>query len=162
VLDEALGIAKYYKGVKSRAIRVEVPAGLPPLVAVRGQLVSVFLNLILNAIDATAKGGHITLGAAAESGGLRVWVRDDGAGIAPELRERLFQPYFTTKKHGTGLGLFVSRQLLGQLGGRIDCESRPGESTTFTIWLPIDRTALPARLANDSTGALARALSGLL
>src|SRR5436309_1265442 len=56
VLDEALGIAKYYKGVKNRAIRVEVPADLPPLVAVRGQLVSVFLNLILNAIDATAKG----------------------------------------------------------------------------------------------------------
>ena len=157
VLDEALGIAKYYKGVKSRAIRVEVPADLPPLVAVRGQLVSVFLNLILNAIDATAKGGHIVLGAAAESGGLRAWVRDDGAGMAPEQRERLFQPYFTTKKHGTGLGLFVSRQLLGQHGGCIDCESRPGDGTTFTIWLPTDRTVLPARGAAAGAGALASA-----
>jgi signal transduction histidine kinase len=155
VLDEALGIAKYYKGVKNRAIRVDVPADLPPLVAVRGQLVSVFLNLILNAIDATAKGGQIALGAAAESGELRVWVSDDGAGIAPEYRERLFQPYFTTKKHGTGLGLFVSRQLLSQHGGRIDCESRREDGTTFTVWLPADPSPTHlARTVTEGAGAL--------
>jgi signal transduction histidine kinase len=130
---------------------MEVPADLPPLVGVRGQLVSVFLNLVLNAIDATAKGGRIVLGAAADGGGMRAWVRDDGAGIAPEHRERLFQPYFTTKKHGTGLGLFMSRRLLAQHGGRIECASEPGAGTTFTVWLPAAaeeaRKALPPRPA---------------
>ncbi len=136
LLDEAMGIAKYYKGGKNRALALAIPSDLPPLVGVRGQLVSVFLNLILNAIDATGRGGEIVLGAAAEAGFLKVWVRDGGAGIAPEHRERLFQPYFTTKKHGTGLGLFISRKLLAQHGGRIDCDSHPGRGTTFTVWLP--------------------------
>jgi signal transduction histidine kinase len=159
VLDEALGIAKYYKGVKNRSVTVDLPADLPPLVGVRGQLVSVFLNLVLNAIDATAKGGHIALGAEAEAGGVRAWVRDDGAGIAPEHQARLFQPYFTTKRHGTGLGLFMSRMLLAQHGGRIDCDSRPGAGTTFTVWLPgaadearkAPRPALPEAAAPVAT-----------
>jgi signal transduction histidine kinase len=134
VLREALGIAKYYKGVKSRAVVVEVPADLPPVVGVRGQLVSVFLNLVLNAIDATTKGGRVELGAAGEGDGVRVWVRDDGAGICPELRGRLFQPYFTTKRSGTGLGLFMARKLVADHGGTIECETAaPG--TTFTVRL---------------------------
>jgi signal transduction histidine kinase len=153
VLAEALDIAKYYKGVKSRSVAVDVPTDLPPLVGVRGQLVSVFLNLVLNAIDATAKGGRIALEAAGEAGGVRVRVHDDGAGIAPAHQARLFQPYFTTKRHGTGLGLFMSRQLLAQHGGRIECTSVPGSGTTFIVWLPAAaeevRMLTPAR----STGA---------
>ncbi len=136
VLDEALGIAKYYKGVKRRSIAVEVPADLPPVVGVRGQLVSVFLNLVLNAIDATGKGGRVTLGAAVEAGGVRAWVRDDGPGIAAEHLGKLFQPYFTTKRHGTGLGLFMARKLLAEHGGTIECDSAAGAGTTFTVRLP--------------------------
>src|SRR5262249_24880384 len=94
VVAEALGIAKYYKGMKSRAITVSIPPDLPPIVGVRGQLGSVFLNLILNAIDATSRGGHIEIGAAVDAEHLRSWVRDDGPGIAPEHRDLLFQPYF--------------------------------------------------------------------
>lgn len=97
VIDEALGIAKYYKGVKRRSIAVDLPAALPPVVGVRGQLVSVFLNLVLNAIDATDNGGRVTIGAAVDDG-VRAWVADDGPGIAVEHRDRLFQPYFTTKR----------------------------------------------------------------
>ena len=87
-------------------------------------------------IDATAKGGHIALGAAAESGALRVWVRDDGVGIAPEHQASLFQPYFTTKKHGTGLGLFVTRKLLADHGGTVAFDSPPGGGTVFYVRLP--------------------------
>ena len=61
---------------------------------------------------------------------------DNGAGIAPENQARIFQPYFTTKKTGTGLGLFVSRKLVSEHGGSMDFESHPGEGTVFRIRLP--------------------------
>jgi signal transduction histidine kinase len=138
VIDEALRIAKYYKGVKRRSIAVDLPADLPPVVGVRGQLVSVFLNLVLNAIDATDNGGRVTIGAAVDDG-VRAWVADDGPGIVAEHRDRLFQPYFTTKRHGTGLGLFMARKLLAEHGGTIECESAAGAGTTFTVWLPAHR-----------------------
>ncbi|HEX4592205.1 MAG TPA: ATP-binding protein, partial [Gemmataceae bacterium] len=143
VLGEALGIAKFYKGVKRRPIILDVPADLPPVIGVRGQLVSVFLNLVLNAIDATGRGGRVELGAAAEPDGLRIWVRDDGPGIAPEDLGRLFQPYFTTKQHGTGLGLFMARKLLAEHGGSVDCESDTASGTTFKVRLPAAEKARP-------------------
>jgi signal transduction histidine kinase len=136
VLDEALNIAKYYKRTKGRRIECLVPPGLPPLHGVRDQLVQVFLNLVLNAVDATAKGGRIELRAEGAGDGVVVTVRDDGAGIGPEHAGRVFQPYFTTKKNGTGLGLFVSRKLIAEHGGRVEFESRPGEGTTFRVSLP--------------------------
>jgi signal transduction histidine kinase len=142
VLDEALNIAKYYKRTKGRLIERHVPPDLPPLDGVRDQLVQVFLNLVLNAVDATGKGGRIELRAERAGEGVAVAVRDDGAGIAAEHAARLFQPYFTTKKNGTGLGLFVSRKLIADHGGRIEFESRPGCGTTFHVWLPAGGAAL--------------------
>ena len=102
----------------------------------RDQLVQVFLNLILNAMDATGKGGHITIRAARRAGALEVTVQDNGSGILPEHAGRLFQPYFTTKKHGTGLGLFVTRKLVTDHGGHIEFVSVPGKGTTFSVKLP--------------------------
>jgi signal transduction histidine kinase len=142
VLDEALNIAKYYKRTRGRIASPALPADLPVLYGVRDQLIQVFLNLILNAIDATSAGagdmvkGSVELAVAARPGGVEVTVRDNGCGIAPQDAERLFRPYFTTKKHGTGLGLFVTRQLVTEHGGGITCESRPGEGTTFRVFLP--------------------------
>jgi signal transduction histidine kinase len=145
VLDEALNIAKYYKRTKGRRIERHVPPGLPPLDGVRDQLVQVFLNLVLNAVDATARGGVIELRAEGAGGAVVVTVRDDGAGIGPEQAARVFQPYFTTKKNGTGLGLFVSRKLIAEHGGRMEFESRPGEGTTFRVDLPAACPALGPR-----------------
>jgi signal transduction histidine kinase len=155
LLAEALGIAKFYKGVKGRSVALDLPPHLPPVTGVRGQLVSVFLNLVLNAIDATAKGGHVEIGAAADADGVRLWVRDDGPGIAPDHRDKLFQPYFTTKRHGTGLGLFMARKLLADHGGTIDCESSP-DGTLFYVWLPILTCSEPER-TQDSQRPLAHA-----
>jgi signal transduction histidine kinase len=137
VLAEAMNIAKYYMRTKGRTITMNVPDGLPHLHGVRDQLVQVFLNLVLNAIDATGKDGRIELIAEQRDGGLEVVVRDNGTGIAAEHASRLFQPYFTTKKHGTGLGLFVTRKLVGEHGGSVAFESRPGEGTTFRVELPV-------------------------
>src|SRR5262249_43999992 len=121
---------------KGRRLEAHVAEELPHLWGVRDQLVQVFLNLILNAVDATARGGRIEVGAEPADGGGRVTVSDDGGGIVPGHQGRLFQPYFTTKKHGTGLGLFVSQKLIAEHGGRIAFTSAPGVGTTFEVWLP--------------------------
>jgi signal transduction histidine kinase len=136
ILDDALSILKYYKGARERRIAVEVPSDLPPVLGVRDQLVQVFLNLLLNAIDATSKGGQIEVRAHHRDGRLEVTVDDDGPGIVPGDAARLFQPYFTTKRHGTGLGLFVTRQLVADHGGTVSFESRSGRGTSFRVELP--------------------------
>lgn len=171
VVNEALGIAKYYKGGKNREIVVRVAPGLPPLVGVRDQFVQILFNLILNAIDATDKGGRITVSAdleagpgqmecsttdgpprfvlCARSGGscnhcpawVQLTVSDNGHGIDLNNHEQLFRPYFTTKKHGTGLGLFVIRRIIADHGGRASVESEPGLGTLFRITLPAELAA---------------------
>ena len=143
IVDEALGIAKYYKGVKGRAVRADIPHDLSPILAVRDQLVQIFFNLVLNAIDATGKGGRVVIAAHEDEGQLVVTVSDDGHGIDPKHRERLFRPYFTTKKHGTGLGLFVTRKLVNAHGGTVECESTPGAGTTFRLAFPVASNRSP-------------------
>jgi signal transduction histidine kinase len=137
VLEEALSIAKYYKRTKNRILDLRLPPQLPLLYGARDQFVQIFLNLILNAMDATAKGGHIIIEAEDRLGELLIRVQDNGSGILPEHAGRLFQPYFTTKAHGTGLGLFVTRRLVSDHGGRVDFESRPGKGTTFRVRFPV-------------------------
>src|SRR5262249_60033851 len=106
-------------------IRADVPADLPVLYGVRDQLVQVVFNLVLNAIDATAKGGLIEVTAARVPDGVEVTVHDDGAGIDPTHRDRIFRPYFTTKRQGTGLGLFVTQKIVDEDGGVIRACSVP-------------------------------------
>ncbi len=142
VVDEALGIAKYYKGGKNRQIVSTVPDGLPPVEGVRDQLVQVVFNLVLNAIDATGKGGRIEVRCDHSTERITLTVSDDGTGIDPAQRIRLFRPYFTTKRQGTGLGLFVSRKIIEHHGGSIECDSVVGQGTTFTIDLPAARNNL--------------------
>ena len=137
IVREALDIAKYYKGTKSRTLEAELAEPLPWVRGSRDQLIQVVFNLVLNAIDATAKGGRIVVSARAGEGGrVLLAVRDDGAGIPAAALGKLFQPYFTTKKQGTGLGLFVTRKIVHEHGGTVRCESAPGAGTLFEIDLP--------------------------
>jgi signal transduction histidine kinase len=138
VVEEALGIAKYYQRTKQRVITTDVPPDLPAVMGVRDHLTQVVLNLVLNAIDATDDQGHIRVAAQAESGSLVLSVDDDGRGISIADRCRLFQPFFTTKAHGTGLGLFVSRQILEDNSGSLSFRSEPGQGSTFFVRLPMD------------------------
>jgi two-component system, NtrC family, sensor kinase len=137
IVEEAMNIAKYYKGTKSRTIRVEVPQDLPILFGVRDQLVQVVFNLVLNAIDATQKGGLIEVVASRIENQVEVSVRDDGTGIDPAHQKRIFRPYFTTKKQGTGLGLFVTQRIVNEYGGTVDFTSATGRGTTFRFRLPV-------------------------
>jgi two-component system NtrC family sensor kinase len=159
VLGEALQIAKYYQRPGRRIVMPEIPRDLPPLFGVRDQLLQIFLNLILNAIDAVGPDGHIELDVRREGaerseaetrpGGVRVTIRDDGCGVPPEHAGRLFQPYFTTKEHGTGLGLFITRKLVCDQGGTVDWNSVPGEGTAFTVFLPLTPPDNPCVLADE-------------
>lgn len=136
VIGNALSIAKYYKRKKGKRIVTRFVTDLPPLNTVRDQLVQVFLNLILNAMDATEEGGTITIVTRLKSGTLQVDVSDDGRGIAAEDLDRIFQPYFTTKDTGTGLGLFVCRNLVEQkLGGTMELVAGKPGGTTFRVTL---------------------------
>lgn len=152
VIDEALGIAKFYKGGKNRQIVATVADDLPPLFGVRDQFVQVVFNLVLNAIDATGKGGRIEVAAAADGDRVVLTVTDDGGGIDPAHRARLFRPYFTTKKHGTGLGLFVIRRIVEAHGGTVAVESVPGQGATFRVILAaVPRAASAGRLEELKT-----------
>jgi signal transduction histidine kinase len=80
-------------------------------------------------------------------------VRDTGHGIDAVAAQKLFQPYFTTKPHGTGLGLFVTQKLVAEHGGTVTFESRPGEGTAFRIVLPLDDDPVGAGLRACPVGA---------
>jgi signal transduction histidine kinase len=149
IVEEALNIAKYYKGTKTRTIRMDVPKDLPVLFGVRDQLVQVVFNLVLNAIDATAKGGLIEVVARHANDEIEVAVRDDGMGIDPAHFDRIFRPYFTTKKQGTGLGLFVTRRIVEEYGGTVEFESILGSGTTFRVRLLSPEVSVDAGMPVD-------------
>ena len=102
----------------------------------RDYLTQVVLNLVLNAIDATEDQGKIHVEAHVEGDWLILSVEDDGRGISLADRCRLFQPFFTTKPHGTGLGLFVSRQILEDVAGQLGYRSELGQGSTFIVRPP--------------------------
>lgn len=136
VLDEALSIAKYYKRKKGKRIVTHYAEGLPRVRIVRDQLVQVFLNLILNAMDATDEGSTIEISTRLEDGRILVDVKDNGHGIQDIDQAQIFQPYFTTKSTGTGLGLFVCQHILQQHAyGEITLSRSDETGTTFTVSL---------------------------
>jgi two-component system NtrC family sensor kinase len=126
---------------------------LPVRTLDRSQFQSVLLNIILNAIDATDPGGHITITTgmsySPEIGskrGIEIGIADTGHGVPPEHLDKLFDPFFTTKEvgKGTGLGLSVSQGIVERHGGTIRVQSTVGEGSTFTIWLPLENGATQA------------------
>ena len=135
LIGEALNIAKYYKRKKGKTIRTRFAESLPPIRIVRDPIVQVFLNLILNAMDATDEGGAIEISSQVRDGWIEIAVADEGHGISPEDQQRIFQPYFTTKETGTGLGLFVCRHILTSPTGRLELTSTGRGGTTFTVFL---------------------------
>jgi two-component system NtrC family sensor kinase len=103
------------------------------------QLRQVFTNLIVNGLQAMSEGGELSVDVALEASGEQVYVtvRDQGAGIQPEEMEKLFTPFFSTKPHGTGLGLAVSYGIVSDHGGEIRVASTCGNGAAFTVRLPL-------------------------
>ncbi len=119
------------------------PAELPPVHGDRERLRQVFLNLILNGIQASARGGSLTITPSCrtshENGpaAIELAFADTGEGMEPERLKRIFEPFFTTKPDGTGLGLAIAQKIVESHGGRIDVASEKGRGTTFTVKLPV-------------------------
>jgi two-component system NtrC family sensor kinase len=132
-------------------------ADLPLIQANPDHLKQVFLNLVLNAIDAMPQGGMLRISTAVDwihgdnsgSGSatlglpiqaVRIEFNDTGAGMSPEVQSRLFEPFFTSKEHGSGLGLSISYGIIEAHNGQIRVQSQEGVGTTFTILLPVGST----------------------
>jgi len=114
------------------------------------QLQQVLVNLVKNAMHAMTKGGTLTLQTGEGDDGVWVSVTDTGGGIPPEQINRIFEPFYTTKKMGTGLGLMIVQRIVRAHGGRIELESHVGRGTTFRIWLPLHERR--PRLLEQKTG----------
>jgi CheY-like chemotaxis protein len=127
---------------------VDAPADLWPANADKGQIAQVVQNLLINAVQAMPDGGLVRLSAANDrlSAGVvgslpagdyvRIVVSDSGTGIAPEHLAKIFDPYFTTKQQGSGLGLATVYSVIRKHQGHIEVESRLGAGTSFNLWLP--------------------------
>ena len=124
---------------KGIALTTEIPASLGPIKGNSTELEQVFINLLVNAMDATPRGGEIALRAHQSDGHVVVKVSDTGSGISAENISRIFDPFFTTKEVGvgTGLGLAISYRIIEDHGGRIDVESNPNAGTQFTLSFPV-------------------------
>ncbi len=141
VLDSTYKLVKNQIMVDGITLDSQVPADLSPIKGSLRNLQQVFLNLLLNAVQAMPRGGAIQVFAEEEPQGfIRVDVSDTGAGIRQEDLEHIFDPFYTTKEvgQGTGLGLSVTYGLVKKHGGYIEVKSQAGQGTTFSVFLPVN------------------------
>jgi signal transduction histidine kinase len=136
VLEEMID----FFGPTARAANIDIkcylPADLPPLNLDQELFRQALLNLMLNAEQAMPNGGELTIQAALEPGGISLSLIDTGKGMTAEVLAKVFQPFFTTRPGGNGLGLATTRKIIEAHGGRIEVQSEPGRGTKFTLHLP--------------------------
>jgi signal transduction histidine kinase len=150
VLEDVLGLAG--KQLQHSNISIERSWGIdvPTIQANPNLLKQVFLNMILNAIDAMSGGGVLRVSAIMDQikikdnplpqPAIRIEFSDSGPGMTPEAISRLFEPFFTTKEQGSGLGLYICYTIIQSLNGEIEVNSTVGLGTTFAILVPINGT----------------------
>jgi signal transduction histidine kinase len=120
-------------------VALDVPPSLPRVLADRAHLAQAMQELLSNAVDAMPQGGRVTIDARADDGNpplVRLGVQDEGPGVPPEVRDRIFQLFMTTKSGGTGVGLAVVRKIMERHGGRVTLEPSAGRGARFVLELP--------------------------
>ena len=137
LLDDVLTLSQ--KQLQRAQIKVleEIPSGMDPVLAVGNQIEQVFLNLILNAIDAMPHGGDLRVAAAQKDGRITITFSDNGLGMSPAVVHQLFEPFFSTKHSGSGLGLAVSHEIVTNHDGTLSASSVEGKGATFKVTLPV-------------------------
>jgi two-component system NtrC family sensor kinase len=152
-VPDVIGMVKQRAAVNGIDLTYDIPADTPDVYGDVSQLQQVFLNLFNNGIDAivekhSASGGHLAVTARRSAGGyVEVRISDNGSGIPPEIIDKIFSPFFTTKPvgKGTGLGLSVCYGIVNNMGGEITVESVKNVGTTFALKLPVyEKTQPPA------------------
>jgi two-component system NtrC family sensor kinase len=138
IILDLLALVRYQTEYKKVSITEHLDPGLPGIMAVPGQLKQVFMNIIVNALQSMPEGGELTVSTAAAQDGenITVSVLDTGCGIPEAEMNKIFHPFYTSKKAGTGLGLSISYGIIKAHGGDIEVRSEPGKGTIFSIYLP--------------------------
>jgi signal transduction histidine kinase len=133
--------ARWHDQAQARGVRYDVAVedgAAPPVLGDAADLREALTNLVFNALDAMPQGGRLTLRTVVDGDRVRCDIVDTGAGMSPELRVRIFEPFFSTKtEKGSGLGLSIVYGIVSRLGGEITVESTPGVGSVFRMWLPI-------------------------
>jgi two-component system NtrC family sensor kinase len=145
LIEETVNLAGNQTKISGAHLDISIPPHLPRIHGDHQQLSQVFLNILLNALDVTPKGGQIAISVAQEGPNfLSAKITDHGPGIPEHILPNIFDPFFTTKNKGkgTGLGLSVSQGIVARHGGEIRASSKLGIGTTFTVILPV--TTIPA------------------
>ena len=139
ILENVLTLAQKRLEHGNVRVNTHLAPKLPPVPMVADQITQVFLNVIINAIEAMPSGGDLDLETALSKDGEWALVRfhDTGAGMSAEEIANLFEPFYTTKTDGTGLGLAISYGIIERHGGTINVSSQPGQGTTFVVKLPM-------------------------
>jgi PAS domain S-box-containing protein len=148
---ELLGPEIENRGV---AVKKKLTRNLTPTPIDATQLQQVMVNLVKNAMQAMTTGGTLTLQTGETADSVWVSVADTGGGIPQEQISRIFEPFYTTKKKGTGLGLMIVQRIIRAHNGRVELESHVGRGTTFRIWLPLHERK-PRLLAQKNLGTTA-------
>lgn len=137
VINETCVLIQRELPKKKIELQKELAPGLPKLLIDAKQVTQALLNVFKNSIYAMPRGGTITVATERADRCVRVMIKDTGRGIPQELLDKLFTPFFTTKRKGSGLGLAVTDQIVKDHGGWIEVKSEEGKGTTFLLYLPI-------------------------
>lgn len=136
MLQELTNFIKYEAEKQGINVIFEVPNNLPPIFADTRYIKPAFLNIIKNALEASQPGDTIELGGCEKDDTIEITVTDSGHGMDKDTVDKIFEPYFTTKDTGTGLGLTIVYKIIREHGGNIKVDSVEGKGTTFTIIFP--------------------------
>jgi signal transduction histidine kinase len=139
VLEHVSGLIRDDRSRAGRVdVRVAVESGLPRFAFDRDQLIQVVWNLALNGVEAMNGRGRLSLEGACHNGAVALAVTDTGLEIPAERRRRVFEPFYSGKPNGTGLGLTIAERIVAAHGGRIEIDSEPGRGTRVTLLFPVE------------------------
>lgn len=147
--ERAIRLARQQAASRPIEIQLHQDGALPPCEHDPAQIEQMLLNLLLNAIQAIEGAGRVDVRIESRDGKAILTVADTGRGIAPGQLDKIFRPFFTTKGHGTGLGLSLARRIVETHGGHIAVQSTPQKGTTFTVTLPLQRPAAQVQSASS-------------
>ena len=139
VIEEVVGVLRHEAERRGVTLEAQIPASDARMAAAADAVGDIVSNLVVNALEATPRGGRVKVSATASNGCCVLTVEDDGPGIAPEIREKIAQPFFTTKAQGTGLGLAIVARRVAEFGGDFGWESpvKQGRGARFEVKLPL-------------------------
>ena len=136
ILRETIAYMRHEMADRKVLAELESPEGMPTVLGDRGQLRQLFFNLVKNASEAMPGGGVVSVRLTSNDRMVAVMIRDTGVGMDPAQIGQVFDPYYTTKRHGSGLGMMIVQRIIRDHGGEIEVHSERGRGTSITVYLP--------------------------